>query len=333
MSQQLPQSTLQWLYSVLAPAYAHPDMVYQDTVLVLQAFADLRPRTDVYTAPDGRQELLLQLLSQPTPSDRCLVRSHDYQLVVCVPQKYPAERPVVFLRPHKGFRVAPCATLDSDGRLETPVLKSWPYGQDTDNAGVDPINNRLLVLMCEIKMELEANPQLVVALPPIPAKPTLGAAAADVRNGARTVANSAVLNQLQLELNMALYDHLSSIDSRVIQSQAQLEDFHTLLINDLNDIRTKSSKLRETHGQLSQEKHKIRQMLQDVDLKLQSPVLDLIPSFDHDLNPKLNTLDDLIKLLETLFFQKKISLNLYLKQIRSLGYQKAQLLDLLKTQI
>lgn len=315
----IPNSTLQWLYSILKPSYEAADLTYQDIVLLMETFADFRLKTDVFTHQNGSQELLLQLYSAPTPSDRVIVPSNDYQIHIHIPLDYPKSPPLIFIHPNVGFIISPNGVLTPNGELTPPIVQHWrrDYGGDFSNDGIDPRDNRLLHLALSIKSILNSM-AIVEYPPPIPSKPV---------HVNREKAE--IIAKVQLQLNMNLYSKLTSITNKVLNNQSNVMDFDKLITDDLAEIKDKSTLLDTQSREMGIEKSKLEDSIQTLNSKLDTPMSKLItddPIHFNKLNAENNSAQDLIKLLESLFFNKKISLNQYLSSIRSISYNQAKTL-------
>lgn len=316
----IPNSTLHWLYAILKPSYNSPDLAYQDIVLILETFPDLKLKTDVFTHQNGSQDLLLQLYSSPTPSNRVLVNSTNYKLVIHIPLNYPQSPPIVFIQPNVGFILNPNQLLTPNGQLIPKVIQNWGklYSNDFSNDGIDPRDNRLLDLILSIKSIL-LKFQLVKKPPPIPSKPTQ-----------INKEKFEILSKVQLQLDMNLYSKLTSLTNKVLNNQLNVSDFKNILSNDLIEINQKSEILNTQSSEILIEIEKTENLISKLNSNKEKPMSSLINNKDDylsNLNANNNSLNDLIKLLESMFFNKKISINQYLSSIRSIGYNQAKILN------
>lgn len=317
----VPASTLQWLYGVLQAGYGGPVVTYQDVVLVMDTFADVRLRTDVYTHRDGRQELLLNMFTAPTPSERVLVPSKDqnaYKLVIHLPLDYPHTAPLAYVVPSVGFLVLAGEEVDADGLLRPPAWQTWRrlHGMDTTNDGVDPRDNRLLDFVLSVRTTLAKG--VVLAPPALPQKPGHSAA---VESGPN---NAELLSRVQLELDMALYTRLTDITSRVLSSQQSLQDFQQTLAADLASIHDQSELLDSKAREVEIERERVAAVLANLTAKAETPVSELVPD-PPALAPHANVraLEDLLKLLESMFLGNRLSLEQYMRAVRELGLKIA----------
>lgn len=113
----VPQQVLDWLFKVLQPTYKDPKSTFHDVVQVLAHFK-LRPRTRVFTFPDGSSALLLSLYGtlQGVP------------IVIWVPKTYPETIPYVYLDidsipNHQKLSVN--QYMDSNGKFYLPIFSEW----------------------------------------------------------------------------------------------------------------------------------------------------------------------------------------------------------------
>ncbi|KAF8448291.1 UEV domain-containing protein [Terfezia claveryi] len=122
---------LQWLHTVIAPAYIDPRRTYGDVVQALRNIPSLSPRTDVYTHETGHPELLL-LLHGTLPAN---FRGATYNIPIhlWIPQRYPHQAPMAFVVPHKDMLIRPGNHVDGNGRCYHPYLTGWGEYFDKSN--------------------------------------------------------------------------------------------------------------------------------------------------------------------------------------------------------
>ncbi|KAF8430122.1 UEV domain-containing protein [Tirmania nivea] len=163
---------LQWLHTVITPAYIDPRRIYRDVVQALGNIPSLSPRTDVYTHETGHPELLL-LLHGTLPAN---FRGATYNIPIhlWLPQRYPHQAPIVFVVPHKDMLIRPGNHVDGNGRCYHPYLTGWGEYFDKSN----------LVDLCDVlkgvfgreppvyaRGPTQQQPQLQSAPPPVPPLP------------------------------------------------------------------------------------------------------------------------------------------------------------------
>ncbi|CDK24638.1 unnamed protein product [Kuraishia capsulata CBS 1993] len=174
---QLPPELLKWLYRVLQPEYQNAMLVYQDVSLVLMVFSALKPRTRVYDDEYGRSRLLLNLYGSMAYTQNGAPFSAPIE--VWFPQEYPREPPVVYVVPNSQTLLNPNNWMDQNGRIYHPLLSSWSatFGSQTSNEGIQPNQNRLLVLFNTIQecfdrqSPVYARPASLATSPPPPPLP------------------------------------------------------------------------------------------------------------------------------------------------------------------
>ncbi|KAA8916246.1 hypothetical protein TRICI_001598 [Trichomonascus ciferrii] len=107
MSIQLSQEVVGWL----------------DVAKTLTEYPSLRPKTDVYTNPDGRSELLLCLYGTiPTQFSGAIYR---IPIEFWIPKPYPQLSPIPIVRPTESMLVSPSNYVDQNGVCFHPYLYNW----------------------------------------------------------------------------------------------------------------------------------------------------------------------------------------------------------------
>ncbi|KAJ4354880.1 Suppressor protein stp22 of temperature-sensitive alpha-factor receptor and arginine permease [Ascochyta clinopodiicola] len=119
----VPETTLNWLYSVLTSNYADVNRTYHDATEALAHYPSLAVRTDVYTYENGASHLLLNLSGTLPVTFRGA--TYGFPVAVWVPYAYPHESPIVYVKPDKDMLVRPGQHVSGDGRVYHPYLAQW----------------------------------------------------------------------------------------------------------------------------------------------------------------------------------------------------------------
>ncbi|OSS51841.1 hypothetical protein B5807_03098 [Epicoccum nigrum] len=119
----VPETTLNWLYSVLTSNYTDVNRTYHDATEALSHYPSLAVRTDVYTYENGASHLLLNLSGTLPVTFRGT--TYGFPVAVWVPYAYPREPPIVFVKPDKDMLVRPGQHVSGDGRVYHPYLAQW----------------------------------------------------------------------------------------------------------------------------------------------------------------------------------------------------------------
>ncbi|KAF3010061.1 hypothetical protein E8E13_011556 [Curvularia kusanoi] len=117
----VPETTLNWLYSVLTSA--NVNRTYHDATEALSHYPSLAVRTDVYTYENGASHLLLNLSGTLPVTFRGT--TYGFPVAIWVPYAYPREPPIVFVKPDKDMIVRPGQHVSGDGRVYHPYLAQW----------------------------------------------------------------------------------------------------------------------------------------------------------------------------------------------------------------
>ncbi|XPS78742.1 suppressor protein stp22 of temperature-sensitive alpha-factor receptor and arginine permease [Ascochyta lentis] len=119
----VPETTLNWLYSVLTSNYADVPRTYHDATEALAHYPSLSVRTDVYTYENGASHLLVHLSGTLPVTFRGA--TYGFPLAVWLPYAYPHESPIVYVKPDKDMLVRPGQHVSGDGRVYHPYLAQW----------------------------------------------------------------------------------------------------------------------------------------------------------------------------------------------------------------
>ncbi|KAH6625195.1 UEV domain-containing protein [Boeremia exigua] len=119
----VPETTLNWLYSVLTSNYTDVNRTYHDATEALSHYPSLSVRTDVYTYDNGASNLLLNLSGTLPVTFRGA--TYGFPVAVWVPYAYPRESPIVYIKPDKDMLVRPGQHVSGDGRVYHPYLAQW----------------------------------------------------------------------------------------------------------------------------------------------------------------------------------------------------------------
>ncbi|KAF3049325.1 hypothetical protein E8E11_009242 [Didymella keratinophila] len=119
----VPETTLNWLYSVLTSNYIDVNRTYHDATEALSYYPSLSVRTDVYTYENGSSNLLLNLSGTLPVTFRGA--TYGFPVAVWVPYAYPREPPIVYIKPDKDMLVRPGQYVSGDGRVYHPYLAQW----------------------------------------------------------------------------------------------------------------------------------------------------------------------------------------------------------------
>ncbi|KAF1349414.1 UEV-domain-containing protein [Lizonia empirigonia] len=119
----VPETTLNWLYSVLTSNYTDVNRTYHDATEALSHYPSLSVRTDVYTYENGASNLLLNLSGTLPVSFRGA--TYGFPVAVWVPYAYPREPPIVYIKPDRDMLVRPGQHVSGDGRVYHPYLAQW----------------------------------------------------------------------------------------------------------------------------------------------------------------------------------------------------------------
>ncbi|KAG8941347.1 hypothetical protein FRC04_004593 [Tulasnella sp. 424] len=114
--------TQQWLRQVIGP-YNDRDRVFTDVDRVLGALSSLRPKTDVYTFDDGRQQLLLCIHGLIPITFR--QATYNIPVAIWITLNYPKEPPIAYVVPTSDMLVKPSQEVDLSGRCNTEYLQNW----------------------------------------------------------------------------------------------------------------------------------------------------------------------------------------------------------------
>ncbi|KAF2621137.1 UEV-domain-containing protein [Macroventuria anomochaeta] len=127
----VPETTLNWLYSVLTSNYTDVNRTYHDATEALSHYPSLSVRTDVYTYENGASNLLLNLSGTLPVTFRGA--TYGFPVAVWVPYAYPREPPMVYIKPDKDMLVRPGQHVSGDGRVYHPYLAQWAkyWGKST----------------------------------------------------------------------------------------------------------------------------------------------------------------------------------------------------------
>ncbi|KAJ4985025.1 UEV domain-containing protein [Stagonosporopsis vannaccii] len=119
----VPETTLNWLYSVLTSNYTDVNRTYHDATEALSHYPSLSVRTDVYTYENGASNLLLNLSGTLPVTFRGA--TYGFPVAVWVPYAYPREPPIVYVKPGQDMLVRPGQHVSGDGRVYHPYLAQW----------------------------------------------------------------------------------------------------------------------------------------------------------------------------------------------------------------
>ncbi|KAG9042631.1 hypothetical protein FS837_010615 [Tulasnella sp. UAMH 9824] len=114
--------TQQWLRQVIGP-YNDRDRVYADVDQTLASFPTLRPKTDVYTFDDGRQQLLLCVHGLIPITFR--QATYNIPVAIWVTLNYPREPPIAYVVPTSEMLVKASNDVELSGRCNTEYLQNW----------------------------------------------------------------------------------------------------------------------------------------------------------------------------------------------------------------
>ncbi|OKL63266.1 hypothetical protein UA08_01686 [Talaromyces atroroseus] len=131
----VPQSTLTWLWNVLAKnhydpkqTYRDPNRTYHDVARALAQYPSFGPRTDVYTSENGTPSLLLHLAGTLPVSFRGAV--YNIPIDTWVPTAYPLEAPIVYVSPTPDMLVRSGQHVTLEGRVYHHYLAHWHEAWD-----------------------------------------------------------------------------------------------------------------------------------------------------------------------------------------------------------
>ncbi|KAF1927523.1 UEV-domain-containing protein [Didymella exigua CBS 183.55] len=119
----VPETTLNWLYSVLTSNYTDVNRTYHDATEALSYYPSLSVRTDVYTYENGAPHLLLNLTGTLPVTFRGA--AYGFPVAVWVPYAYPREPPIVYIKPDQDMLVRSGQYVSGDGRVYHPYLAQW----------------------------------------------------------------------------------------------------------------------------------------------------------------------------------------------------------------
>ncbi|KAF3046929.1 hypothetical protein E8E12_008091 [Didymella heteroderae] len=119
----VPETTLNWLYSVLTSNYTDVNRTYHDATEALSYYPSLSVRTDVYTYENGSSNLLLNFSGTLPVTFRGA--TYGFPVAAWVPYAYPREPPIVYIKPDKDMLVRPGQYVSGDGRVYHPYLAQW----------------------------------------------------------------------------------------------------------------------------------------------------------------------------------------------------------------
>ncbi|KAJ2905521.1 hypothetical protein MKZ38_005165 [Zalerion maritima] len=120
---EVPPQVLSWLYSILQAQYHEVDRTYQDVGRVLQNYPLIKPRTQHYVYPNGREDLLLLLDGLIPVVFRG--QTYNFPINVWVPIAYPREQPIIFAVPTADMLINPGQHVDPNGQVYHPYLSNW----------------------------------------------------------------------------------------------------------------------------------------------------------------------------------------------------------------
>ncbi|CAI4057153.1 hypothetical protein N7582_000789 [Saccharomyces uvarum] len=151
----VPEGVVNWLFKVIQPIYDDGRRTFHDSLALLDKFHRLRPRTRVFTHPDGSPQLLLSIYG--TVGD-------SLPLIMWIPNLYPVKPPFISID-LETFDVSTISSslpvqayIDSDGRIALPILDHW-----------NPATMSLIAVVQELMGLLnEPSQDPVPSLPPKP---------------------------------------------------------------------------------------------------------------------------------------------------------------------
>ncbi|KAG8881094.1 hypothetical protein FRB98_004551 [Tulasnella sp. 332] len=144
--------TQQWLRQVIGP-YSDKERVFADVDQVLATFPTLRPKTDVHTFDDGREQLLLCVHGLIPITFR--QATYNIPVMLWLTLNYARDPPITYVVPNSDMLVRPSPDVDISGRCQMGYLKDW----ERKNEG------------CSLKALVESMQEIFSRSPPLYAKP------------------------------------------------------------------------------------------------------------------------------------------------------------------
>lgn len=105
--------------------YKYKDLTRREIVSSLIHFKELAPFLERYVYPNGSSKELVTLRGTIPVQFRNSVYNIPVQLYL--PDGYPYEAPIVYVRPTPDMNINVSPTVDSNGRVSLPVLSEWRH--------------------------------------------------------------------------------------------------------------------------------------------------------------------------------------------------------------
>ncbi|KAG9031409.1 hypothetical protein FRB95_002773 [Tulasnella sp. JGI-2019a] len=144
--------TQQWLRQIIGP-YSDKDRVFADVDQVLASYTTLRPKTDVHTFDDGREQLLLCIHGLIPITFR--QSTYNIPVMLWLTLNYPRDPPITYVVPTSDMLVRPSQDVEISGKCQMAYLKDWERKSEG----------------CTIKALVESMQEIFSRSPPLYAKP------------------------------------------------------------------------------------------------------------------------------------------------------------------
>lgn len=105
--------------------YKYKDLSRREVMSTLGYFKELAPIIDRHVYPNGVGKELVSLLGTIPVNIRSNV--YNIPLQIYLPDCYPYEAPLVYVRPTTDMSINVSSTVDSNGRVSLPALSEWRH--------------------------------------------------------------------------------------------------------------------------------------------------------------------------------------------------------------
>lgn len=105
--------------------YKYKDLCRREVLSAMSYFKELAPQLDKYVYPNGMTKELVSLLGTIPVNFRSSV--YNIPVQIYLPDAYPYEAPLVYVRPTPDMSINVSQTVDSNGRVSLPALSDWRH--------------------------------------------------------------------------------------------------------------------------------------------------------------------------------------------------------------
>ncbi|EJT41349.1 STP22-like protein [Saccharomyces kudriavzevii IFO 1802] len=279
----VPEGVVNWLFKVIQPIYEDGRRTFHDSLALLDRFHCLRPRTRVFTHPDGTPQLLLSLYGTigsggNASSPNCV------PVIMWVPNLYPVKPPFISIDLENfdmntiSSSLPIQAYIDSNGWVALPILGRW----DPATMNLTMIVQEFTSLLSEPSQDRvpslppkpNVQPSLERTTPPLPPKPNSPhvqpplppppppqppSNTVDLMDIDNTDSSSTnhheMLHNLQLVVNELYREDVDYVADKILTRQTIMQDsiarFHEMIAIDRNHLQAVEQAIAQTMRSLN----------------------------------------------------------------------------------